>query len=419
MCRAGGRRCLGCHGTKARNAHNDRRRRNRELKRQIIDAAIQRGVGPEIVAELRDKPPGFAQQWADDNQVVIDRPDPSALKGLADADRPGNAAANFADRVAGDVDEHVAPPAGGGDVPPAAGPVVGRGQGRRRVVSPQHSPKQEKAAAPLQRPSGKNDEGSEFVRRPIADVPMPREMGDETRVAVGNVMAAQGAHPEETALLNRLPVVSSPVMAGVNGTNRITFHDGSEGFHKPFSDLDNSCASAYGQQEALQPVHEAAAWQMAKRMGPEYESLVPPCVLRHVDGKLGSVAKGVKGGAASLDILDAKTVNDAAFFDSLLGNQDRHRGNYLIDGDKLHLIDHGFAFAKSGDTSNQSRIVQRRKARGGERLTKKEIGLARELATSPDLWGMQKMISPDRALALRDRARTMAKTGRLLGNGQF
>ena len=41
----------------------------------------------------------------------------------------------------------------------------------------------------------------------------------------------------------------------------------------------------------------------------------------------------------------------AAFFDSLIGQQDRHRGNYRWDAtnEKLGLIDRGFAFAHAPD----------------------------------------------------------------------
>lgn len=37
-------------------------------------------------------------------------------------------------------------------------------------------------------------------------------------------------------------------------------------------------------------------------------------------------------------------LDDAAFFDELIVNADRHKGNILYDGDNYYLIDHGLAF---------------------------------------------------------------------------
>ena len=57
MCRTGGRRCPGCNGETARAAHNARRRRNRQIKREIVEEARKQGAGTQVVAELEAGPP--------------------------------------------------------------------------------------------------------------------------------------------------------------------------------------------------------------------------------------------------------------------------------------------------------------------------------------------------------------------------
>ncbi|KUG59223.1 hypothetical protein AVL62_05930 [Serinicoccus chungangensis] len=48
----------------ARVKHNERRRRNRELKAQIVAAAGEMGHGSEVLAWLRQGPPARAKEWA-------------------------------------------------------------------------------------------------------------------------------------------------------------------------------------------------------------------------------------------------------------------------------------------------------------------------------------------------------------------
>jgi hypothetical protein len=67
MCRAkaaGDRRCPGCNGTVAKNAHNARRRENRGVKRQIIAWAGDQPAHQGFVGILNGLPPGKVQEWA-------------------------------------------------------------------------------------------------------------------------------------------------------------------------------------------------------------------------------------------------------------------------------------------------------------------------------------------------------------------
>lgn len=42
-----------------------------------------------------------------------------------------------------------------------------------------------------------------------------------------------------------------------------------------------------------------------------------------------------------------------AVFDTIIGNLDRHTGNYMMDGDKIISIDHGYAFPDTKMTNNR------------------------------------------------------------------
>ena len=61
----------------------------------------------------------------------------------------------------------------------------------------------------------------------------------------------------------------------------------------------------------------------------------------------------------------------AAFFDALIGQQDRHSGNWLWDAPtgRLTLIDHGCSFARRGDPCNRSRLSELRRRRVDDSLT--------------------------------------------------
>jgi hypothetical protein len=50
-----------------------------------------------------------------------------------------------------------------------------------------------------------------------------------------------------------------------------------------------------------------------------------------------------------LPVVPEERILAAGFFDALIGQQDRHGGNLLVDQDRLYLIDHGFAFGRTGD----------------------------------------------------------------------
>ncbi|MCM0621788.1 hypothetical protein [Nocardioides bruguierae] len=66
MCRGkgeGGRRCPGCNGKTALGKHNDRRRVNRAIRRNVVEWAKREGYVPEELEQLAAAPPNVAKKW--------------------------------------------------------------------------------------------------------------------------------------------------------------------------------------------------------------------------------------------------------------------------------------------------------------------------------------------------------------------
>lgn len=89
---------------------------------------------------------------------------------------------------------------------------------------------------------------------------------------------------------------------------------------------------------------EAAAFAVAQELG--VADLVPPTVAREIRGRKGAMQVFVQGAKhndrTQLERSDAERMR---LFDFVIGNTDRHIYNYMVKGNKLVLIDHGFAFS--------------------------------------------------------------------------
>jgi hypothetical protein len=109
----------------------------------------------------------------------------------------------------------------------------------------------------------------------------------------------------------------------------------------------------------------------------------------------------------------------AAFFDALVAQQDRHAGNWRWDGERLALIDHGYAFARPGDILNHSELVAARHSHGAGALLAEERQALTRLFGDPALLGMTSFLEPERARALADRAQLMLTRDEVLRLGEF
>lgn len=186
------------------------------------------------------------------------------------------------------------------------------------------------------------------------------------------------------------------------------------GYFKPFSGENRSIATGFGQDSNQQGIHEAAAWRLASQLGPPWSEIVPPVVIREVNGEVGAFGLERPGKIDNRSPWHTGEWREGAFFDCLIGQQDRHWKNYLVAGDRITLIDHGYSFARQpGDYCNYQWLSHQRVHTADSALTYTERDALQRLVASPDLMGMRKVLQPDRADALRDRAQKMLDTGRL------
>lgn len=398
MCRsrgAGGRRCPGCVGTKAREAHNERRRANRAIRRNAAQWARQQGFPPDFADQIGKLPPEKAKGWL----RAIGK-DPDEFKdgvpvgGLPPVINPvpGSTPVMPSPAPAGGLAQRINPGGGGG-----GGRVGGGGAA---VVPPAMAHTPPKPAGPA---------GPAWTQDAWCT--------PELRSQIDAVTAAQGVDRDERSMLSGAELASKRAHGGTNETRRVGLDNGIIGYHKPFDGLNDRLARGFGQSTAQQSVHEAAAWRLASQMGPPWSEMVPPVVIRESGGRLGSFALE-RPGMPGRQPWNVPEWREAGFYDALIGQQDRHRNNYLVAGDRLALIDHGYAFARDGDYLNHSDLVRQRHNTDPV-LSHNERQVLDRLLASPDLLGMGSMLEPKRAAALRARAERMRSTGRILAPGEF
>lgn len=188
--------------------------------------------------------------------------------------------------------------------------------------------------------------------------------------------------------------------------------------------------------------HERAAFELGnilKEHNPDFELNVPEYAIRP-DLDVGDVAAGkIRPKAVSEfvhgmpgdDALAQKTrdsehyslgiddqFDNAAFFDSLIGNSDRHDGNWLLGEDgNLHLIDHGLAFPDSTfpDYGNYAFLDSRRR-KGTDKLWGHELQMLLSMkADSQNIRArLTPLLSTEELNGMFARIDFMLQEGRLL-----
>jgi hypothetical protein len=249
---------------------------------------------------------------------------------------------------------------------------------------------------------------------------------------VQRLLALQGSHPLERALLDGDVVAYEPhatAAAGVNSTFYVELEPDLVAFHKPHEGLVARIARDYGHSLDTPPICECAAWQLAKQLGEPYDRLVAVTVYRRVgpsDGeeeswRYGSLAtrhegEAMKGHAACRDARDDALA--AGFFDALIGNQDRHVGQFRYDeaSRALGLIDHGFSVPIERAFCRGAYFQQFRR-REQALITDRERDALARLTGDPELFGLAEVLEPDRAERLRWRAQRMLDLGVVLLKG--
>jgi hypothetical protein len=283
--------------------------------------------------------------------------------------------------------------------------------------------------------------------------------GDRERL--DRIRAAQATltHPDERFMIDAhtpdyVPHRSVTAGPNINSVLSGTAEHGGRRwplFFKPLNGVSQSTSHAYQQDSLIDiGIHEVAAWWLARELGAPWSEIVAPAVwldppdADDIRGS-GPVVLGMVG-SASLPEPGAgfeELVSDAAFFDSLIGAQDRHDENLRAAlGPSLGLIDHGYAFARPGDTHNsfptagffqRLRYGQRRFVlHHGQMLHYSDLGpLSPSLAAHEQaaleslradlngLLGVGDLLPEDRADALRDRVARMDRAQEILRQADF
>lgn len=152
---------------------------------------------------------------------------------------------------------------------------------------------------------------------------------------------------------------------GTSQVARYTLEDGSVGYFKSFE--DNSQAedffNDYGTTSLGAGINEVNSYRMAQAFGGEYTNLVPETVIREIEGKLGTLQREVAESRIRVKYEDSLELQDdyrrAVIFDFVIGNLDRHIGNFLYGESeveygrpRIKLIDNSFSFSVSSDRAS-------------------------------------------------------------------
>lgn len=284
--------------------------------------------------------------------------------------------------------------------------------------------------------------------------------GDRTRLDRVRRQQAGLSHPDECFLLD----APKPALAdwklhrtGHLTANAVYSEDVSHAgrteriFYKPLRGVRTSTARDYGHDSPVDlGLHEVIVWRLARELGRPWADMVPPAVWYDPSGDILDSGPLILGRGDVSQMPPPGTgfgqqVSDAAFFDSLIGHQDRHDENLRTSATpppRLWLLDHGYAFARHGDPHNWLLNGFFIRLRRGDRVypvnpwlsldytamsplsmalqTPHETdAIAKLIADITDLLGVAELLPDDRARAMRTRIDRMHRGGEILPEGDF
>jgi hypothetical protein len=203
-----------------------------------------------------------------------------------------------------------------------------------------------------------------------------------------------------------------------------------EAYHKPLDGVDRQQAGRYGHDPFSVLLNESAAWFLARVLGDPYRRMVPDMVVRSIwstttgaIGGFGALSIGVPGDANRQEPLnDAGFCDPAAFFDALIGQQDRHMNNFRWDPGRLSLLDNGYAFGAPTPQYLRwaSAFVVTRHGAARSQLAPDEITVLQRLQSEAAIraW-LHRLLRQDQADAFSDRVDRMLASGQLLQPLEF
>jgi len=252
---------------------------------------------------------------------------------------------------------------------------------------------------------------------------------------VDALYAAQVTSDLELELIEALPARVDAYRDKASHTvdlYEVVLETGRMAFFKPLNAYQDAATPlkrallGYGHTPVSTLIGECAAWQLAKHLGKRWEELVAPTVLRGVKlpdrgHEVGSMALFRPGEARRRNYVHAvpEQAANGAFFDCLAGQQDRNPGNVLWheQRSRIHLIDHGFAFARPGDRAGHQELTAWRWQRGPRALDDSELAAVSRL--TEDLGDLRGYLAADRAAALLSRGQRLQRGREILPPGEL
>lgn len=244
-------------------------------------------------------------------------------------------------------------------------------------------------------------------------------MGVDLTPFINAVRVVQPRHQLEFELLHT-PFLgpAAPASGGIQGARKVALENGWIAYVKAFEPYNVTKAHPYhGSDDPCGPLFEAVAWRLADALGGPVAQIVQPVVLRPFEEVLSSVGLGARGKTNQLAaVLPTPAAMSAAFFDCLIGQQDRNVGNFKWEPAqrRLGLFDHAFAFARHGDHFQSGVLQAQRHDSDRRRLTDWEQQALRRLLDAEDALGVAPMLPADRLAALLARAEWMLAEGEIL-----
>jgi hypothetical protein len=171
-------------------------------------------------------------------------------------------------------------------------------------------------------------------------------------------------------------------------------------------------------------IAECAAWQLAKHLGAPWSEIAVPTVMKfprlpdtgRVEVGGAVLFRGGNAGKQGFYQAVPELAAAGAFFDALIGQQDRNKGNVLWypERDTIYLIDHSFSFGEAGGNRGASELVEWRWNHGNPELEERELEALQRLRESEDTLTLSRFVAPERVDALRARAEQMSGSRRLV-----
>lgn len=232
---------------------------------------------------------------------------------------------------------------------------------------------------------------------------------------------------------------------GFSSVQRYELEDGSIGYFKAFSRNSHEewIFRDYGTSSLEASINEVNAHRMAKLLGDEYSEMVPETVIREIDGRIGTLQREVEVNERIGTNFNAspelkQDYRRAALFDFLVGNADRHSGNYMLGEEdhpdhgprnRIRLIDNSFTFPRKSSIPyiNESCFATNSPPggyfdRNGYNIPEHELAVTeaekdsvRRAKAGIETWAKNGTISQDQADSFYSRADELLKDGAQLG----